>query len=259
MRQIYTDDEMIVRVTAMEEIKDLMSRRAAYNANDWRRRELDELWVRSEDNRKTASYGGNWGYYVGMDNISAWYVVEHDALRKEQLRGVCSVNRNVQFSEENQGFGCMQFHPVSTPLVRLAGDGKTARGLWYSIGQETFRNADGSATAYWVNDKIGADFILEDDGWKIWHLVVCNDLYCEAGKAFADMPVYLEPEDDWVQRQFGTPTIRMTVHDPYFLMCDDYPAIPEPYQTFDVKNSFAPEGHPAYPQGFRAFKDGMYR
>ena len=39
--------------------------------------------------------------------------------------------------EMGDGTGYLSNHPVTTGLVRLAEDGKTAKGMWYSIAQET--------------------------------------------------------------------------------------------------------------------------
>lgn len=244
-KQVYTDDELIRRVWDEEQIKDMMSRRAMYNANDERRRELDELWVRIPENRKTASYGSNWGYYVGMDEIASWYVVEHDKYRKSQLSEIHERCPEIELSLENQGFGCMSVHPLSSPYVEIAGDGKTGRGHWYAIGQETTLQADGTVKALWINDKIAADFIKEAGQWKIWHLVVSNDMYNEAGTAFAKQPVYTPVGTDPMERAFGTPTIPMLTHDSVFLWSDNYPPIlPKAYNIFDPKEGYGPEGHP---------------
>jgi hypothetical protein len=130
--------------------------------------------------------------------------------------------------------------------VQLSGDGLSARGLWYSIGQETYPGEDGTPRALWVNDKIGADFLLEKDGWKIWHLVLSNDVWHPAGMPMGAMPDKLPQEMDWVRAEFGTPTVSMKVHDPLYLWSDDYPAMPKPYETISPENSYGPEGHPSY-------------
>ena len=36
------------------------------------REELDTLWVTEPERKKTASYGSNWGYYVGMEAMRRW-------------------------------------------------------------------------------------------------------------------------------------------------------------------------------------------
>ena len=225
----YTELETMRRVWAVEEIKDLMSRRAMYSANEERARELDELWVSSPENASTAAFGRNYGYYTGMDAIRSYYVDAHE----KTLAAL-------------DGKGYMECHAVSTPYVELAGDGRSARGLWYSIGQETYPGPDGRIQALWVNDKIAADFLLEDDGWKIWRLVLSNDVWHPAGVPMGAMPDKLPEEMDWIRREFGAPTIPMKVHDPLYLWSDDFPAMPKPYETIDAAHSYGPEGHPNY-------------
>ena len=136
MRQ-YSEWETMKRVWDVEEIKDLMSRRAVYSANEERERELKELWVNQPDHMATASFGRNYGYYVGMDAIRSYYVDSHQT-RIDALSGT----------------GYMECHTVTSPYVELAGDGNSARGLWYSIGQETYPGPDGAPRALWVNDKV---------------------------------------------------------------------------------------------------------
>ena len=70
----FTEDELIDRVWGREEIQKLVAKRVFLSANEERRREINDLWVSEEKNRRTASYGKNWGYYVGMDNIVKYYV-----------------------------------------------------------------------------------------------------------------------------------------------------------------------------------------
>ena len=224
----YSELETMRRVWDVEQIKDLMSRRAMYSANEDRARELAELWVRELTHQKSAAFGRNYGYYVGMDAIRTYYVDAHQE-RLAPLNGV----------------GYMENHAVSTPYVELAGDGMSARGLWYSIGQETYPGPDGAPRALWVNDKIAADFLLESDGWKIWRLVLSNDVWHPAGIPMMAMPDKLPEELDWIKAEFGTPTVPMQIHDPLYLWSDDYPAMPKPYETMNPAISYGPEGHPS--------------
>lgn len=62
-------------------------------------------------------------------------------------------------------------HPVTTPMIEVAGDGKTARGLFFSLGPEANREIkDGQARGYWSCGKYTVDFIKENGEWKIWHI-----------------------------------------------------------------------------------------
>ena len=131
-------------------------------------------------------------------------------------------------------------------MLYIAGDGKTARGLWYVPGQETIMQPDGSAKCYWTMDNMSADFVKENGAWKIWHLVIATDLQSEAGQDYMKQKVYLPDEENPAFVEFGTPTIPMLTHNAMYNWLDNYPAPPVPYRTFDEDNSYGPEGHPDY-------------
>ena len=131
-------------------------------------------------------------------------------------------------------------------MLYIAGDGKTARGLWYSAGQETIMQADGTAKAYWTMDNMSADFVKENGDWKIWHLVVCSDFFVEAGTDFKTGTLEPLTGPDPFRDEFGAPDIPMTVHNPRYNLSDNYPPMPLPYDTYTVAGSLAPEGHPNY-------------
>lgn len=242
----YTDDELIVRIMDKEAIKKLMARRAFYYANNQRRRELDELWVSTREYCDSASYGRNWGYYVGMDSIANYYVLEHTKKQYADLAAIHENDPSVAVDNQNLGWGCTAFHTVTTPMLYIAGDGKTARGLWYSAGQETIMQADGTAKAYWTMDNMSADFVKENGSWKIWHLVVCSDFFVEAGTDFKTGTLEPLTGPDPFRDEFGTPDIPMTVHNPRYNLSDNYPPMPLPYETYTVAGSLAPQGHPNY-------------
>lgn len=223
----FTDEELIRRVTDIEEIRNLTARRAYYYINGMHKRELDELWVQEPEHQHTASFGRNWGYKVGMDSIRRYYVNEYES----NIAGKC---------------GIMEWQPISTPQFELAGDGKTARVLWYSSGQRTEPDTSGQPLANWSFEKMGIDYIKEAGGWKIWHLAIATELYYQVGIDYASIPPEIGLGDTPFEAEFGVPDISMLTHDVRLNWCDNYPPQPEPYDTFDVKHSYAPEGHPNY-------------
>ena len=247
-KPFYTDDERIRRVWDIEDIKDLMARRGFYLANDMRREELNDLWVTTPKYQKTASLGSNWGYYVGMDEISNYYVVKHVEARQKLLDAYCAAHPEVANRRENLGYGSMSFRPASTPLVVLSGDGYTARGLWYSIGQESTWRSNGPASCHWFNDKLAADFVKENGQWKLWHLVISSDIHVEAGQDLNEMSSVPAPGANPAEDEFknGQPTIEMLTHNALMNWGDDYPPIPEPYFHFEDEASYGPLGHPKY-------------
>lgn len=240
--KVFSDDEQIRRVWDMEEVKDLMARRAYFYMQDMRREEIETLWVSKPENKETAVFGSNWGFYLGLSNISQWYVGAHGNLRTAQLSQISKNNPEVKNIPENLGWGSMICAPLSTALVEIAGDGKTAQGLWYSIGQRTDPNGDGTATAHWVCGKIGADFMKEDGVWKIWRVVEAPDIIVEPGDAVANQPSIEETGTNMMEKLFGEPTLKMDAHDPTFNWSDDFPHAPKPYYTYDEKNGCCPGG-----------------
>ena len=200
----YSDDELIRRVTDIEEVKKLANKRVYYVINEWREKEL-ELWVSESEHARLL-----WQEHrllCGSGQRHHYYVTKHAA-------------------DLGDGVGAVNAHPISTGLVKLAGDGKTAKGLWYSIGQDTKPNGDGTALAMWNTGKVAIDFVKEGDAWKIWHIVEANDATCEAGDTYGDHPVYLDYATDPVAVEFSTHSPMIT-HDATFNWWDNYPAPPK--------------------------------
>ncbi len=242
----FTEDEAMQRIWDVEEIKKIMNRRMHYVSNDEHRRELDDFWVTEPNNRRTASFGSNWGWYVGMESIEKYYVLDYERRRHEHLRAICESHPEIENSPINLGIGCMHIHPPTTPYIHLAYDGKTARGLWYVIGQDTISRPDGTAEARWVSQKMAVDFVREKCGWRIWHLVIAYDLSSEAGEDYSRQPVYPAPGSDPYEQAFGKPDVAMLTHNNIFNWWDDYPPMPKPYFTYTDDIGYAPEGHPNY-------------
>lgn len=143
--------------------------------------------------------------------------------------------------------GTLEYHQITTPVIEIAGDRKTAKAMWMSTGvmitlEEGF---------YWDNGKYAVDFIRTEKGWKIWHLHVCDLLRM----GFDEDPVKnakpLEPvmTPDRVAEckktgegpeGFPVPDGPTTFHYAY---CNDHsaprePLPPEPYETFSDTFSY---------------------
>ena len=84
--------------------------------------------------------------------------------------------------------GKLIFHDISSPVIVVAGDGQTAKGMWIMTGLESGLTAPENAERMpdwmhvpdllvagkrvWMHRvyaKYGIDFIRQDGGWKIWH------------------------------------------------------------------------------------------
>ncbi len=125
--------------------------------------------------------------------------------------------------------GVLDVHGMNTPVISVAEDGCTARGLWVSPGMFTVKDPDGpnGLRSYWCWQKTGVDFVYENDVWKIWHLHV--------------FPIWTAPfEKSWAEPHFD-PTGQKPAGEFY----PDRPASgdknahpPMPYHTFSDTASY---------------------
>ena len=83
-----------------------------------------------------------WGIYDEPEAVIRWSIAQGMGPRVGQLLG----NRGSQ-------------HAMCTPIIEVAKDGQTARGLWLFFGYY-----GGS----WGAGQFAMDFIKEDGEWKIW-------------------------------------------------------------------------------------------
>lgn len=65
--------------------------------------------------------------------------------------------------------GVLRIHAMFSPVIEIAGDGKTAKGVWDSFGPNV---PDPDAIGGWLWLKYAVDFVREGGRWKIWHLQV---------------------------------------------------------------------------------------
>lgn len=97
-------------------------------------RELDELWALNEPD---AGWRSDEGYWVDKDVLINYYVTYFDTFRAVDLKAFVEKHLQVAETKDNLGAGTSMFHTNSTPVIEIAGDGKTAKGIWYSVGQVT--------------------------------------------------------------------------------------------------------------------------
>ena len=133
--------------------------------------------------------------------------------------------------------GTLFTHPLTTPVIEVAGDGKTAKGIWISPGYETMRNpTTGKLVACWAYTKYGCDFAKEDGIWKMWHYHVYRVFMTPFNKPWTEEWERYEREKEF-GGAFGaglTPDRPTTYDHPYATDTERelVPAPPEPYETF---------------------------
>jgi hypothetical protein len=233
------------RALDIQEIQNVMSKHAYYHGVGYHLQELEDIWVKPGGKfGTTASFGQNHGYWVGMKRIKQTYGDLNERNRKANLEKVSKLHPEVKNVKENEGVGSLIMHTLTTPIIEVAGDGKTAKAVWYSPGQVTEIGPDGKPMAMWMWEKYGVDFAKEDGKWKIWHIHMYTDFAVPPGKSWTDpatksefsfgdtveRPPEMNPDVEEVTYKEWSPT---TV--PKLL-----PRMPEPYETFSETFSYGP-------------------
>lgn len=96
--------------------------------------------------------------------------------------------------------GLLIEHAITTPVIEIAADGNTAKGVWISPGHKTCP-IQGEIYPNWSWGRYAVDFIKEDGQWKIWHLHVLTTFRTPLNQSWVESalkkPEFL-PEDDKV-------------------------------------------------------------
>lgn len=202
----------IERLKDVHEIENLMARHE-YLHTAGRNAEDADLFA-----KKTPGVSieiANWGVYEGLDGIERFH------------------NAVLQFAAKD-AIGVLAIHTLTNQVLEIAGDGKTAKGVWISPGLETLPDTteEGKLVALWVWAKYGVDFVKEDGKWKFWHLHLYSIFGCPYDKSWIDAPEHpnLPPIPDELK-----PDRPPTYHKEYSpnAVVEYVPVPPDPYEIFD--------------------------
>ncbi|MFT3905656.1 MAG: nuclear transport factor 2 family protein [Steroidobacteraceae bacterium] len=83
--------------------------------------------------------------------------------------GIEEMKKRFDRPAESLEGGSLHVHSMLTPVIEVAADGQTAKGVWDSFGPNI---SSASEIGNWLWVKYGVDFTKEDGVWKIWHLQV---------------------------------------------------------------------------------------
>lgn len=190
------------------------------------------------------------GVWVGRETIKKFFVDANDESMKRNLEEISKVLPEVKNVPENLGVGSWIAHTQTTPIIEVAGDGKTAKGVWYSPGASlstSVRDGKLVTSGTWFWEKYAVDFIKEDGKWKIWHQHMFYDVTAPIGSNWA------EQRSQQVQRELGEDEEKQQaigIVPPTRPPIDTYtqwsptrvpqvaPRLPEPYYTFSETFSY---------------------
>ncbi|MBP2638417.1 MAG: nuclear transport factor 2 family protein [Firmicutes bacterium] len=210
-----TMENKILKGEAYTKIQNIMGT-YAYMLTAGKYVDICELFTKNEADVRVEM---NWGVYDGYEGILRCYAKYHN--------------------DCVSGPGIMAVHALTTAVIEVADDLKSAQAVWISPGHITggMFTKDKSVKAHWAWMRYGADFINENGEWKIWHLHVFGMLMTPYEKSWVEVgdahdmealpPEYAPdraPTYSWAYSPTGT--------------TEYVPAPPQPYKTFDHKNAF---------------------
>jgi len=164
------------RALAMAEVVNTFSKHAYYHQTGKHCEEIEDLWVKEDGAySKTATWNLGGKVMEGMEMIKYDYCTMKTESKKQKLESLSKIYPAVKNTPENLGTGEEYvMHTQETPVIEVAGDGKTAKGIWYSIGLAVngtvTASGPTSVSTGWMWEKYAVDFAYEDGKWKIWHL-----------------------------------------------------------------------------------------
>ena len=233
-KAICSAEELVGRWEERREIKNLMGRYAVSFLLKREKTMFEDFWSRRAD----VSMGLNDGWYVGREAIANWFAAidQATALKAKLLKADLPDKLRDQDDASLYGIGDFDVNPLGTPVIELADDLQTAKGIWYSQGSKADVTEAGPVS-YWTFGVFAVDFVCEDGAWKIWHLQYLEDVKCLCGQSWAaeqtpfpENPAFAALKDV----KLPEPTVKVTLREYYSPSrpLAKLPRLPEPYATF---------------------------
>jgi hypothetical protein len=131
--------------------------------------------------------------------------------------------------------GICALHELTTPVIEVAGDGKTAKGMWFTWSANTNNHPERGLIPIFQAIKYNHTFIKQDDGqWKFLNFRAHLFFRTSYEKGWVQEPVIggstVRGRDE---KQAIPSDLPSTIHNPYdpTKINDGMPLPPEPYET----------------------------
>lgn len=236
----YTEEQLLERWEDIHEIENLMGRKAFFTLLIRDEDVWNNFWCKKAED---PCLGFNNGYYKGYDALRGWFAAtkKYSLLKAELAKKSHPDELGCKKADELLGVGALHVDNLTTPVIELAEDRKTAKGIWYVMDTSVDYTASGwGSNMSW--GRIGVDFVKED-GWKLWHLVFAEDINIPTGTTWA-VPQLEKPVDrafaELGRFEFPKPSVPAKVHERFHAKrpLKPFPAVPQPYGTFSETFSY---------------------
>jgi hypothetical protein len=210
-------EERLARLEAVHEIQNLMGRMQYYIASGDSPKNLELFALKTPG---VSAEIGDRGVFEGAAGLKKIYVGIHGLLNGDRMGGLIE-------------------HDLTTPVIEVAGDGKTAKGVWTCPGVQSSPDPQtDELQAYWIWVKYKADFVQEDGQWKIWHFKVYANFVTPFDEGWVKCPDPAAklaggaaPAPGSEEFPADRPTTYHRPYDPKKITGTE-PAPPEPYKTW---------------------------
>jgi hypothetical protein len=237
----FTAEQLIERWEDQRFIKNLMGKYVNCLVLNRDRGIPGMFWSKSEAG---VCLGLNEGWYRGFDAVKAYYFAMYDynAAVAEVLQKQFPAQLGALSKDQVYGIGTFRVNPLACPVIEIAMDRKTAKGLWYSQGSYV-RVTGAGPVAYWTWGYYAVDFVREDDEWRIWHLLRLDDIDVPCGQSWVKPIESYPPLPEFktlADRRLPEPAEAVSLRKRYTPDRDftPPPRIPEPYVTFSQTFSY---------------------
>ncbi|MBP3891248.1 MAG: nuclear transport factor 2 family protein [Solobacterium sp.] len=123
---------------------------------------------------------------------------------------------------------------LTTPIIEVAKDVKSARAVWWSPGITSLAKENNNPQPIWLWGEVAVDFVYENGQWLILHLHYFRTVKCDYHKGWVEDTSMIN-RPNIPMHPLAQPT---TYHNPYHSKAIRYgiPAAPYAYETEDGAN-----------------------
>lgn len=158
-------------------LQNLMARRMYFHSVGQNENEL-ALWARKHPVR----WAQNQGCWVGMASLKVYYDDVNRQMQAAQLKRLSQLNPAIRNVPENRSIGNTVLHLLTTPIIEVALDGQSAKGMWYTPGAILTSEDGKTPQGIWMWERYGVDFVKEDGQWRFLNIQVMTDFGNPMGK-----------------------------------------------------------------------------
>ena len=183
-------DKLLNLMESRREIRNIMGS----ISHDYAVKQEAAVYDRYFSRREDVCLGLNNGYYKGAEAVAGYYrgLGEEVALSSSLIQKKFPEKLGSLSAEKVNGVGMMTYLPFDSHVIEVAGDGKTAKGIWNVRGSYCRLETCGPVS-YWTFGWAAVDFVREGNEWKIWHLLLVYNVNHQCGTSFCEKPKAFEP------------------------------------------------------------------